>query len=233
MQYATQLYSLRSLPPADRCRPVADAGFDGVELVGVEPPDGLADLDLDVAAAHVDVETLEADASAVLERVREVGTDTLVVPIVEEEAFTAARIDETAARLDALAARVADASGRLLYHNHEFEFRNGTFGRCVGATTTVGFELDVGWATAAGADPVSLLDRFGDRMPIVHLKDVRVDDSAPRGGVPVDLGAGDVDLAGVLAAAEEAGVEWVVFEHDDPAEPDRTVRAAGDWLGVS
>ncbi|AUV83083.1 sugar phosphate isomerase/epimerase [Salinigranum rubrum] len=233
MQYATQLYTLRSLSPVDRCRPVVDAGFDGVELVGVDPPDGFADLGLDVAAAHVDVETLEADASTVLDRVRGVGTDTLVVPIVEEEAFAPARVGETAARLDALAARVADAGGRLLYHNHEFEFEAGTFERCVGATTTLGFELDVGWATAAGADPVSLVDRFGERMPVVHLKDVRVDDSAPRGGVPVDLGAGDVDLAGVLAAARKADVEWVVFEHDDPRDPDRTVRAAGDWLGLS
>lgn len=232
MQYATQLYTLRSLPAAERCRPVADAGFDGVELVGVDPPNGLADLDLDVAAAHVDVETLETEPAETRELARALGTDTVVVPIVEEAAFRPARVDETAARLDALAAQVEDAGGRLLYHNHEFEFASGTFERVVDATTRLGFELDVGWATAAGADPVSLVERFGDRIPLVHLKDVRVDSAAPRGGVPVDLGAGDVDLDGVLAAAAAADVEWVVFEHDDPAEPARTVRAAGEWLGL-
>jgi sugar phosphate isomerase/epimerase len=232
MQYATQLYSLRALPAADRCRAVAEAGFTGVELVGVDPPEGLAAHGLDVAAAHVDVETVAADPGGVVERVRTAGTDTVVVPIVAEESFRPGEVDETATRLDALAGRVEDAGGRLLYHNHEFEFASGTFERVVDATTRLGFELDVGWARAAGADPVSLVERVGERMPLVHLKDVRVDSAAPRGAVPVDLGVGDVDLGGVLAAAAEAGVDWVVFEHDDPAAPARTVRAAADWLSI-
>lgn len=240
MQYATQLYTLRSLPSSSRCQSVADAGFGGVELVGLDAPPDLSRVDLDVAGVHVDAETLETDPDDAVTRTNALGTDTLVVPIVEEQAFHPAAVEETAARLDALAASIEAAGGRLLYHNHEFEFAGEErgdgdetpFERLVDATTHIGFELDVGWATAAGVDPVSLVERFGHRIPFVHLKDVRIDAEAPRGGVPVDLGAGDVDLDGVLTAAEEAGVEWVVFEHDDPDEPARTVRDAADWLGV-
>jgi sugar phosphate isomerase/epimerase len=237
MQYATQLYTLRSLPLTERCRPVADAGFEGVEPVGLsERSTDCAALGLGVPAVHVGVGVIDADPGGVVEQVQAVGTDTVVVPIVDEAAFAPTAVEGTAARLDALAGRVEAAGGRLLYHNHEFEFgsveesEETPFERVVAATTRLGFELDVGWATAAGADPVSLLERFGARIPLVHLKDVRVESDAPRGGVPVDLGAGDVDLAGVLAAAAEADVEWVVFEHDDPAEPVRTVREAAVWL---
>jgi sugar phosphate isomerase/epimerase len=247
MQYATQLYSLRSLPPSDRCPLVADAGFAGVELVGLDTDslalDGVVhETGLDVAAAHVDIWTLESDPSGAVERARAAGTETVVVPILENVTFAPPTVDATASRLDRLAERIGAAGGRLLYHNHEFEFGGGSgraetddrtaFEWVVDATTHLGFELDVGWATAAGVDPVTLLDRFGDRIPLVHLKDVRLDHGASRGGVPVDLGHGDVGLRGVLEAADRNGVEWVVFEHDDPADPARTVHEAADWLGL-
>lgn len=240
MQYATQLYTLRSLPPSSQFQSVADAGFEGVELVGLDASPDRSRVDLDVAAVHVDREVLDASPDDAVRRARELGTETLVVPIIEEQAFGSTQVEETAARLDELAADIEAAGGRLLYHNHEFEFGGDAdetgdetpFERLVDATTEIGFELDVGWATAAGADPISLIERFGDRISHVHLKDVRVDETAPRGGVPVDLGGGDVDLEGVLVAAEETGVEWVVFEHDDPTEPTRTVREAAVWLGL-
>ncbi|WP_152042881.1 sugar phosphate isomerase/epimerase family protein [Salinigranum salinum] len=269
MQYGVQLYTLRSLPPDDRLDIVTSTGVDGVELVGLDPVDAG---DLSVVAAHVPVADIKADPAVALDRCRANGTETLVVPSLDETAFASDRVAETAARLDDLAADVTDLGGRLLYHNHEFEFAGGNgstgsrdgdgagdddgsgghgrtddgddassdreaagidgtpYGRLVDATTHLGFELDVGWATAAGVDPVALIERLGDRLPVVHLKDVQVDPAAPRGGHPVDLGAGDVDLRGCRRAAERAGVEWLVFEHDAPADPEKSVRDAVAWL---
>lgn len=250
MQYAAQLYTLRSLPTAERCQSVADAGFDGVELVGLDP--GPCD-GVDVAAAHVGLDTLEASPTEAVERARAHGTNTLVVPFVDPDAVRPDAIDRTAERLDALAEAVETAGGRLLYHNHEFEFEfvreraaggdgasdrcsgdgsDTPFGRLADATTRLGFEVDVGWAAAAGVDPVSVVERFGDRIPLVHLKDVRLDPTASRGGHPVDLGEGDVDLAGVVDAARAAAVEWLVFEHDEPESPVRTVTNAARWLDI-
>jgi sugar phosphate isomerase/epimerase len=269
MQYGVQLYTLRSLPPGDRLAVVTSTGVAGVELVGLDPVDVG---DLSVVAAHVPMVDIEADPVAALDRCRANGTETLVVPILDESAFAPDRVAETAARLDGLAADVAELGGRLLYHNHEFEFAGGSgstgsrdgegaggsdgsdgrgwtddgdnashdrdpdgvdgtpYGRLVDATTHLAFELDVGWATAAGVKPVALIERLGDRLPVVHLKDVRVDPAAPRGGRPVDLGAGDVDLRGCRRAAERAGVEWLVFEHDAPGDPEQSVRDAASWL---
>jgi sugar phosphate isomerase/epimerase len=280
VQYGAQRYTLRSLPVDEALRAVADAGFEGVELVGVDAVDHAAVDDLSVVAAHVGLADIEAEPARTLERCRANGTTTLVVPGLDGDAFADGSVDETAARLDRLAATVADAGGRLLYHNHEFEFGSASdtgaasdtergvdpasdadpdpapgagtgtdagpdpgpshparataattpFDRLVAATASLGFELDVGWAVAAGVDPISLLERYGDRIPLVHLKDVRVDPTAPRGGYPVDLGEGDVDLRGCLRAARDAGGEWAVFEHDAPADPVESTRAAASWL---
>ncbi|WP_158237417.1 sugar phosphate isomerase/epimerase family protein [Halegenticoccus soli] len=103
----------------------------------------------------------------------------------------------------------------LLCHNHAFEFRE------VGGTTAfrrlaertdeaVGFESDIGLATKAGRDPVSLLCEYGDRIPAVHVTDTFVD--SPERDL-VELGEGDVALARCVEAARDAGVEWFVFEH--------------------
>ena len=35
----------------------------------------------------------------------------------------------------------------------------------------VAFELDVLWATDGGADPVALLNRYGSRIKMLHIKD--------------------------------------------------------------
>jgi sugar phosphate isomerase/epimerase len=254
MQYAVQLYSLRDLPLDERVERVVRAGFDGVELVGLDPVETGS---LSVVGAHVDVAAVEADPTGVVDRCRANGTTTVVVPSLDPAAFVDDAVEGTAARLDRLAGRVDDAGGRLCYHNHEFEFEfapgiaddrrgpergdaanrggdgagEGTpFDRLVAATTRLAFEVDVGWATAAGVDPVALLGRIGDRVPRLHLKDVRVDPTAPRGGVPVDLGRGDVDLRGCLRAAASAGIEWTVFEHDAPDDPGKSVRDAAAWL---
>lgn len=236
MQYGVQLYTLRSLDESHRLAAVVDAGFDGVERVGLDERNvdqGDAAESLAVAAAHVDLTTLEGDPAECVKASLSAGTDTLVVPIVDEAAFE--QVDELAARLDRLATRIEGAGGRLCYHNHEFEFQQSAeavtrFDRLVEETSTLQFEVDVGWATAAGVDPVALIERDADRIPLVHLKDVRVDSAAPRGGVPVDLGEGDVDLSGCLRAARAAGVEWVIFEHDAPDDPRQSVHDAGVWL---
>jgi len=121
----------------------------------------------------------------------------------------------------------------LAYHNHDAEFErvDDSFALDVLlAETGVGLELDVGWAAAADADPVALIDRYGDRLTAIHLKDIRLDSTAPGGGLPVDLGEGDVDLDGCLAAAVDADIPWIIFEYDAPPEPLASLETAGEWL---
>ena len=94
--------------------------------------------------------------------------------------------------------------------------------------------LDTGHLLIGGTDPVALTREFADRINHVHLKDVRADlagqvqrgevgyTDAVRAGIYVPLGAGDVDVAAIVAALGEVGFDgWYVLEQDVilPAEP--------------
>lgn len=226
---AVQLYTLRSLdaPLPEILDRVGAAGYDGIEFayrVGAEPVDGvLAALDrsdLDVASAHVPVEALETEFDETVALYDRLGADTLVVPWLDPEHFAdEAAVDAAAERLDALAADARDAGFRLAYHNHDQEFAvvDGApaIHRLLARTSDrLGFEVDVGWALAGGADPAALIDEYADRVTHVHAADVEVER-----GESVALGDGDVILDATVASARSADVEWLVYEHDEPADP--------------
>ncbi|MFC7202516.1 sugar phosphate isomerase/epimerase family protein [Haloferax namakaokahaiae] len=240
MDFALQLYSLRELdePTPALVRRVADAGFDGVEFAGLDDDDAigtaLEETGLVSPAAHVPIEDLEADLDAVCERYGALGVETLVVPYLPPEAFADAdAVDETAHRLDDLTARCDDRGFRLCYHNHEHELAKIDGERAIdrlAENSGIGFELDLAWILAAGADPISYISRYADRTPLVHLKDVVVDDTAERGGNPVNLGEGELDIDASVAVARDAGVEWVIAEHDFPDDPAAFCDAAGSTV---
>lgn len=247
MKTAVQLYSLRSLdePLPRTLERVADAGFDGAEFAGLGDStveslrEELDRLDLEVAGAHIPYEDAESDLSEQVATCRGLGTDALVIPILDSSYFATRRgVEKTARHLSDLAGVLADYDLRLCYHNHDHEFvtvdtddGERTAWEClVDWTSAVDFELDSGWAHAAGMDPIDLLDTYGDRIPRVHLKDVIVDDDADRGGRPVDLGEGDVDVEGCITAARNAEADWLIFEHDNPADPVASLQRAGNVL---
>ena len=87
--------------------------------------------------------------------------------------------------------------------------------------------LDTGHMVIGGADPVSFARDHADRVGLVHLKDVRLSVAARerageltlmqavQAGMFTRLGAGDVELAGVVRELEAAGYDgWYVFEQD-------------------
>lgn len=107
------------------------------------------------------------------------------------------------------------------------------FGRLVTATDpeTLSFELDVGGVAGAGQDPVAAMKFVGDRAPLVHLKDVVAEHPGPLADVEsVEPGTGLLDIDSILQAAEETGCEWIIYEHDDPADPVATIRNGADAL---
>lgn len=233
MKTAVQLYSLRNL---DRSIPdlldlVAETPLSGVEFAGIDDRDAVvAALDrtgLAAPAAHVPIDVLENDPSSTAETYRGLGCETLVVPYLDGSHFAEREtIERTADRLSTLATDLEEHGLDLAYHNHDHEFAaigaapagaDDAFAALVPALDGCGIELDLGWVTAAGHDPVDTLERYADRIDLVHLKDVDGDE-------PCALGEGDVPLEDCVEAAHEANVEWLIYEHDDPADPEATLR---------
>ena len=113
----------------------------------------------------------------------------------------------TAIVMDELGRRsVRNGTGKFYGHNHQGEFRTTYTDPVTGEVKPawqilventdpryVAFELDVLWATDGGADPVALLNRYGSRIKMLHIKDgINVAD--PANATPVPMGQGEMDF---------------------------------------
>ncbi|MFC7068681.1 sugar phosphate isomerase/epimerase family protein [Halobaculum lipolyticum] len=220
---AFQLYSLHAVddPLASVIDRVGTTVFEGIEFAGLDDADpaGLAGAveaaGLAPAGAHVGLDEIERDPDAVAETYRTLGCEDVVVPWLDPEHFASAAAVETAGeRLTAAADALADRGLRLHYHNHDQEFVDldgrPALTHLIEATDGVGVELDLGWAGAAGYDPLAYLERHAERVDIVHLKDY---DAAA--GEPVVCGEGDLDLDATVDAVRDHGVDWLVYEAEE------------------
>jgi sugar phosphate isomerase/epimerase len=140
--------------------------------------------------------------------------------------FDKAAATQRAAEMNAMGKQLREKHGlTFVLHNHGMEFvaeGAGTLYDFLLAQTRpedVSFELDVLWAYLPGADPVAIFEKYGARIPLMHVKDVRK-------GVPrtwghkydsdndVTLGTGQLDQAAIFAAAKKAGVKHYYLEDE-------------------
>ncbi|MFB6135294.1 MAG: sugar phosphate isomerase/epimerase family protein [Halobacteriaceae archaeon] len=225
MRLGVQPFTVRDIdePLADKVRRIAAAGYEAVELSpdDADDPavrDALEETGLAVSSLGVGEEDLE-DPDRLAEAAETLGCEYVVLMYLGEDRWaseSAAR--ETAAFLDDAAADLAERGLTFCYHNHAHEFVDlgdtTAYEQVVADTDRVQFELDLGWVGTGGLDPVALLSRLGDRVPLVHVKDM---DFAA--GEFVTFGEGDLDVAAALAEARDRGVEYALFENDQPEDP--------------
>ena len=116
------------------------------------------------------------------------------------------------------------------YHNHNFEFKS--YGGVTGYDELirltdpnfVKLELDCGWMTVAGKDPVSYLTKYPDRYRLLHIKDFRsgftpstsLAENAPGDPVPTELGRGAIHYQKIFAAARKGHIRSFFVEQEPP-----------------
>lgn len=135
---------------------------------------------------------------------------------------TAAALNEAGTKLHPLGIGVA-------YHNHNVEF--APIVRSTGGSTTgwdilvretdprlVSFEVDLGWVTAAGRDPIAFLGQHRGRIKLLHVKDVAA--GSPTNFAismkPTEVGSGTQPWGRLLPAAFAAGVRHFYVEQEPP-----------------
>ncbi|WP_235271307.1 sugar phosphate isomerase/epimerase [Halorubrum saccharovorum] len=118
--------------------------------------------------------------------------------------------------------RVAEAID-LTVRGTDRTVRTTGLGRLVSRTDDLTFEVDVGWVTAGGYDPVDVFDLLGDRLSLIHIADVARTRRFPPAFRSVTPGEGILDLERVLRASRETGVDWLVFEDDHPSDPEAAI----------
>lgn len=150
------------------------------------------------------------------------GVETVIDPHVPLAKWqTREDVQRTAERLNEVAVQAAEQDLRVGYHNHDHELKSridGTPALEVFAgllDPAVLLEVDLYWAMAGGVDPVGLLQRLGDRVVAVHVKDGPMREGITSRQMPKDqapAGTGDVPLAEALKAAP--GISYAVIEYD-------------------
>jgi sugar phosphate isomerase/epimerase len=108
-------------------------------------------------------------------------------------------------------------------HNHWWEYRNKVNGRYVyqvlldSVEPDIFFEIDTYWVKVAGHDPAKIVAEFGQRAPLLHIKDgpARWSDSLPKDKPEpmVAVGKGTQNFPAIVDAAK-GYTEWMIVEMD-------------------
>lgn len=247
-----QLYTVRKIILKDPLRVLRD-----IEKIGYGEVEATADnLDqiwtslkqtsLKPVSIHLPTDLFirdQAQLPAALDDAKKRGFDYVVCPYIDPKDRGGVDMMRRLGQNLNKAGEMARKSGlQLCYHNHAFEFAPANRRTLLDVlmetadAKLVKLELDIMWSRVAGVDPVSMLQRFGQRIPLVHLKNV-----APGVGrmfnedLPAkdfrDLAPGVINVADVLKAGAQAGVRHYFVEQDEtPGDPIDSLRASYQYL---
>jgi sugar phosphate isomerase/epimerase len=239
-----QLYTVRGLLAQDyegTLALIARLGYRQVEFAGLYPAaprQTLAMLKrhgLMAPSGHASYDELERDLDSTLRIANELEQRFIVCPSVDKR--RRGSLDDWK-RLGQSFNRIGERARRaglvFAYHNHDFEFpllggpEGGQVPYDVLLAETdpalVKLEIDLYWMARAGRDPLAYFRKYPARFPLVHLKDMA------RNGEITELGQGIIDFRRILAHAELAGVVQCFVEHDDPADPLRSIETSLRYL---
>lgn len=248
-----QLYTVRNLFPkqsAETLKALESIGFKEVEVVYSSMNQIWTDLkatSMKPVSLHLETAMFTRNQDklpAALDDAKARGFRYVVCPYVAKEdrggAEVMRKLGDTLNKVGELARK----NGlQLCYHNHAFEFAPaGNDGNLLDVLLKtadpklVGLELDIMWAQVAGVKPETLIQKYGNRVILMHLKDVakaeaqRFDESVPPASFK-EAGTGAIDFAAVLKAAGQAGVKHYFVEQDQTSgDPIGSLRQSYQYL---
>ncbi len=233
-----QLYSLRDqfakdVPSTlDRVR---DLGVQYVELAGtykIAPEAFKKQLEakgLKPISGHFPFERYRDDVEGIAREAKALGLQYVGCAwIPHQDTFDEGEMRNAIAVFNRAGEALAKHGLKFFYHTHGYEFTphgDGTLFDLLMAETKpefVRFEMDVFWVIHPKQDPVKLLEKYGNRFELMHVKDMRR-------GTPIGLLTGKSDVTNdvaigtgmmkwseILQAAQKAGVKWYFIEDESP-----------------
>jgi sugar phosphate isomerase/epimerase len=240
---ALEIYTVRGALARDyrgTLEKVKQVGYDYIELPGAPPFDAaqfnkvLGEIGLTVVGVHVALDQLEGSLDHWVDFANAIGTKDLICPALpESRCRTKNDWLAMAALLEDLGDRCKQKSLFLSYHNHSFEFVqfDGTYALDLLYSKTspdrVHAELDTYWVKHGGCDPVEYINRYANRLRILHIKDMGADERRSF----AEIGSGTLDWKAIHAASLKAGVKVYCVEQDRcPGDPFDSVRKSIEFL---
>ena len=224
-QYYTLREYTKTISDFERtCEKVKEIGYQIVQISGT--PLGAAQMrkvldqyGLQVVTAHRSFEDFQKNSDEIMEYNRTLGCDLCGVGSMpgwaRESSDNLSRFIEESNKI---AEKFRQADMYFGYHNHAFEFAklDGKYimERLIEETDEDAFRFiaDTYWLQVGGMDPVSFLKKLGHRAMAVHFKDLKV--NVDNTTEMAEVGEGNLDWDGIIAACEEAGTKWALVEQD-------------------
>jgi sugar phosphate isomerase/epimerase len=182
---------------------------------------------LKVVSTFADYARLKTNVDLVISGAKKLGVKYVVCGWIPHEKgkFSEKNVRDAVEVFNAAGEKLKAAGLTFAFHCHGYEFqpyKDGTlFDLLVQETKPefVSYELDVFWAQQGGADPVKLLEKYGSRFKLMHVKDLKKGASINLTGAAPDsdsvaVGMGQVDWPAVLKAAQRACVEHYFIEDE-------------------
>jgi sugar phosphate isomerase/epimerase len=244
-----QVYTVRSLMPTKgeaALRAIAAIGYKEVEINFDDAKKYAAVLKetgLKATGSHIQGDPNRAQKlEEFIAQAKELGIPAIGVPYVAvpQDADPA---DFWARFIDGLNRNGEDcrrAGLTFYYHHHNFEF-DPRF-RAIDMmheklTKDVKLEIDCFWASVAGTDPASLIEKWNGRLFALHLKDKGKDmpnayqTNKVKHEEFLEVGAGSIDWSKVLKDAARAGVRHYYVEQDfTPGDPIESLKKSYAYL---
>jgi len=188
-----------------------------------QPPEHIMSFASELGARYV-VTSLNAPPE-ILSRIKGKPDWTNVVTAVGD--MTLDQWKKSAAMANTLGEQAERHGLTYAYHNHNVEFKkfgNATIFEMLVSSTDpkkVKFEMDCGWVSAAGYNPVTFLQKYPERIRMLHIKAFQAAPPnlnlvGPKKPKPTELGRGKPDYRPIFAAAEKARVEQYYIEQEPP-----------------
>ena len=129
--------------------------------------------------------------------------------------------------------QIYKAGLKFVYHNHAHEFvKDG------GVTVMdyflqntdpqkIGLLADLYWLQCAGVNPAAFLEKYKNRIEIVHLKDMKM--TADNKQAFAEVFEGNMDYDNILAVCKKIGIKYAAVEQDIcPGDPFDSLKISFD-----
>lgn len=199
------------------------------------------------------------DAEKNVEYLKTLGVKYSAIPWVAPETWEN-EYDKMIGEIKEVGKLLKDNGIQLLYHNHDFEFYVKRGDDCVlnalykdVPSELLCPELDLCWVHYAGNDPIEYVKKYGDVEEVLHVKDfvcknlaagpvyALIDDSGNENETEKRdkesdgfefraVGYGRQDIPGIMKAAEDTNIKYIIVEQDGHVTEKNSLEDAKDSI---
>jgi len=187
------------------------------------------DLGLTLRSGHVQI---DENWQRTVDEAAESGQEYLICSSLPSTGQTISNYQRVAETFTKAAEDCRKANLTFGYHNHEYEFAkdNGKVLYDVLLEETdpnlVKMELDLGWVIVTGFNPEAYFEKYPNRFPLWHLKDMKKDKEES-----TEFGTGRIDIKRMFQNAGKSGMKYFFVEQEEYAgEPMASVKHNIDYL---